>query len=85
MGPIENRCLRLGYPESGEFYLFSDGFFLQSVEHPDVFAFHWTPSSLGAKSLQRNPAQVDIGPEVNNPTLEAVSPDYLVIVWDDLS
>ena len=85
MGPAQNRNLRLEYPQAGEFHLFSDGFFLQSAENPDVFAFYWAPSPLRVRSLRGVPAQVDIGPEMNNPTLEAISPDYIVIVWDDLS
>jgi len=84
MGTALDRSLRLDCSQAGEFHLFSDGFLLQSLENPGVFVFYWVPSPLGVRSLRGNSAQVDIGPKVNNPTLEAVSPDYIVIVWDDL-
>ena len=85
MGTTLNRSLRLEYLHAGELRLFLDGFFFQSVENPGVFAFYWAPSPPGIRSLRGIPAQVDIGSEVYNPTLEAVSPDYIVIVWDDIS
>ena len=83
MGPQINRTITLECPHVREFHLFLDGFLLQSMEHPEIFAFHWAPSPLGVKSLSGDPAQVDLGPGLVNPTLEAVSPDYMAIVWDD--
>ena len=85
MGTTLDRSLVLEYPQAGEFHLFLDGFFLQSMEYPDVFTFYWAAPPHGVRPLRGTAAQVDIGPEVYNPTLEAVSPDYIVILWDDIS
>ena len=84
MGCTSNRSLRLEYSQAWGFHLFLDGLFFQSAEHANGFAFYWTPSPPGVRSLQAKAANVDIGPEVHNPTLEAVSPDYIVIVWEDI-
>ena len=76
--------ITLGDPQMGGFFLFSDGFFSPLTDHPGAFAFHRT-ASLEIEPPNQNDAQVDIGQDLYNSTLEAVSPAYMVIVWDDVS
>ena len=60
--------------------LFSDGIFVQVMRHPDAFVFHWI-TSVGVRPGDH--AQVNIGPDIYHSSLGAVSPDYMVFVWDD--
>jgi hypothetical protein len=86
MGTLQRNIynITLEDPQMGGFFLFSDGFFSPPTDHPDAFAFHRTTSLETELPIQSN-AQVDIGPDLYNSTLEAVSPGYMVILWDDVS
>jgi len=79
-----NRSITLEYSQAGGFHLFLDGFLFPSMEHPNGFAFHWAIPPLEARPLGEIPPQVNIGPDLFNATLGAVSPDYMVIVLDDV-
>lgn len=83
IGTLPSYGITLGDPPAREFLLFTDGFLTQSKEWPDTYEFHWA-TSLRNNPLNGDPARVDIGPDVHRPSLEVVSADYMVIVWDDV-